>query len=100
EGDPALRPVVDSYVRRLGVGVVNAVNIFRPQLVLLGGGISQQGDILLEPIREAVHASCFGGEKGSLPEIAFAALGNRAGMIGAAALIYQGSRPSLRSGPQ
>ena len=100
EGDPALRPVVDSYVRRLGVGVVNAVNIFRPQLVLLGGGISQQGDILLEPIREAVHASCFGGEKGNLPEIAFAALGNRAGMIGAAALIYQGSRPSLRSGTQ
>jgi len=37
--DPAVKEVTDTYIRRLGTGIVNAVNIFRPRLVLLGGGI-------------------------------------------------------------
>ena len=86
-GDPALKAVADSYIRRLGTGVVNAVNIFRPQLVILGGGIAQQGETLLAPLREMVRRSCFGGEKSCLPELAAAALGSQAGIIGAAALI-------------
>ena len=87
-GNLALKEVVDTYIRRLGVGIVNMINIFRPQIVLLGGGISQQGNALLDPIWEIVRTSCFGGEKSSLPELAVATLENKAGMIGAAALIY------------
>ncbi len=86
-GDEVLKEVVDTYIRRLGVGIVNIVNIFRPQLVLLGGGISAQKDILLKPLREMVQAGCFGGTRGELPAIEIAALGNEAGMIGAASLI-------------
>lgn len=87
KGDCALKEVVDLYLRRLGVGLVNIVNIFRPQLVLLGGGLSAQGEMLTVPLYEMMKEGCFGGDKGELPEIGIAALGNRAGLIGAASLI-------------
>ena len=86
-GNELLKDIVDLYIRRLGIGIVNIVNIFRPQLVLIGGGISAQGENLLGPLREIVKKNCFGGEKGELPEIETAALGKNAGMIGAASLI-------------
>lgn len=75
------------YIRRLGTGIVNIVNIFRPQLVLLGGRLSGQGEALTKPLTAIMKEGCFGGDKGELPEIAIAALGNKAGMIGAASLI-------------
>lgn len=87
KGDAVLKEVVDLYIRRLGTGIVNIINIFRPQLVLLSGGVSAQGENLLKPLREIVAKSCFGGDKGELPEIEQAPLGNEAGMIGAASLI-------------
>lgn len=74
-------------MQRLGVGIVNIVNIFRPQLVLLGGGLSAQGELLLGPLRRMLREGCFGGEDGELPEIETASLGNKAGIIGAASLI-------------
>lgn len=86
-GDPILKPVVDTYIQRLGTGIVNIANIFRPQLVLLGGGISKQGETLLAPLREMLEEGCFGKEKAEIPEIEEAVLGNEAGMIGAASLI-------------
>ena len=86
-GDEKLKEVVDLYIRRLGIGIVNIVNIFRPQLVLLGGGLSAQGESLLEPLRKMMQEGCFGGTDGELPEITTASLGNKAGMIGAASLI-------------
>ena len=86
-GDTALKEVVETYIRRLGTGVVNIVNIFRPQLFVLGGGVSEQGDALLAPLRKILAENCFGGTKGELPELEVAALGNDAGMIGAASLL-------------
>ena len=85
--DPAVKEVVDTYIRRLGTGIVNAVNIFRPRLVLLGGRISEQGDVLIKPLEEQLRQGCFGGEKSGIPEIRTAVLGSHAGMIGAASLI-------------
>ncbi|KSV60635.1 type I phosphomannose isomerase catalytic subunit [Acetivibrio ethanolgignens] len=82
-----LKEIVDLYIRRLGVGIANIVNIFRPQIVLLGGGISAQGSVLTKPLCEILKKSCFGGERGDIPEIAIAELGNDAGMIGAANLL-------------
>lgn len=86
-GDSKLQQVVQGYIGKLGTGIVNIVNIFRPQLVILGGGISAQEEELLAPLREMMKKGCFGGEKGELPEIEAAALGNEAGMIGAASLL-------------
>lgn len=87
QGDPAMKEVVEIYIRRLGLGIVNIVNIFRPQLVLLGGGISEQGESLLVPLRRILREECFGGERGDVPEIEEAVLGNNAGIIGAAGLL-------------
>ena len=82
-----MKEIVDTYIQRLGTGIVNIVNIFRPQLILLGGGISGQGKALTEPLAEMLKEGCFGGEKGEIPEIKTAVLGNHAGLIGAAGLV-------------
>ena len=87
QGDPEMKKVVDTYIRRLGLGIVNIVNIFRPQLVLLGGDIPKQGEALLSPLRRIVEEECFGRDKGDVPEIEEAILGREAGMIGAAGLV-------------
>ena len=84
QGSQALRKVTEDYTRKLGTGIVNIVNIFRPQLVILGGSISAWGDMLLVPLQEQIEKDCFGGKQGEIPEIEMAALGKEAGMIGAA----------------
>ena len=87
QGDPGMKKVVEAYIRRLGLGIVNIVNIFRPQLVLLGGDIPKQGESLLSPLRRIVEEECFGRDKGDVPEIEEAILGREAVMIGAAGLV-------------
>ena len=67
-------------------GITNLVNILSPEMVLIGGGISRQGERLLAPIRRYVAANCFGGTERPQPVIQAAQLGNEAGIIGAAAL--------------
>lgn len=84
--DEKIRQVLDRYVDRLGIGVVNIVNIIRPQLVLIGGTMSEQANYFLPKLRENVQKNCFGGLKGELPEIKAAALGEDAAMIGAACI--------------
>ena len=83
----ACREIVNEYIKRLGTGIVNIVNIFRPQIVLLGGRVAGQGDALLEPLRKIMADNCFGGENGLVPELNVGELGNDAGVIGAASLI-------------
>ena len=66
--------------------LVNIVNALAPEVILIGGGISRQGERLLAPVRRYVERNCFGGKDGAVPVIAPAKLGNEAGIIGAAAL--------------
>ncbi len=87
QGNEMLQKIVNDYLHRLGTGVVNIVNIFRPQLVLFGGRIPVWNETFLSSIREKVKKNCFGGEMTELPEFEAAALGREAGMIGAASLI-------------
>ncbi len=87
QGNETLQNIVNDYLHKLGTGVVNIVNIFRPQLVLFGGRIPVWNETFLSSIREKVKKNCFGGEMTELPEIEAAALGREAGMIGAASLI-------------
>lgn len=79
--------IVDEFIEKLGTGVVNIVNIFHPQVLLIGGGLSKQGERLLAPLRRTVKESSFGGAYAQIPEIETAKLGNTAGMIGAANLV-------------
>ena len=78
--------VLEQYTLMLGQGVVNVVNMFRPQLVLFGGVMSAYAERLLEPISEMLKADAFGGEGSRLPKLATAKLGDAAGIIGAANL--------------
>ena len=78
--------VVEQYTEMLGTGIVNLVNLFRPQLVLLGGAMSAHADALIPEIRKMMEDDCFGGTYGMIPEIGVAELGDEAGMIGAANL--------------
>ena len=85
-GDETANAVVDRFCDYLGAGVTNIVNALAPEVILIGGGISRQGERLLAPVRRYVEKNCFGGKDGAIPIIAAAWLGNDAGIIGAAAL--------------
>lgn len=84
-GDKAAIDVVNQYIKYVSVGVTNIVLIFQPEKLLIGGGISGQGDYLINPVREYVKAHDYcKTEKHTVIEAA--ALGNDAGIIGAAFL--------------
>ena len=85
-GDAAAQAVIDRYCEYVAAGLTDLVNGLAPEMILLGGGISRQGEGLLSPIREYVATHCFGQRQGAIPVIAQAKLGNEAGIIGAAAL--------------
>jgi len=85
-GDEAAQAVLERYYVYVAAGITDLVNILSPEMVLIGGGISRQGEHLLRPIRRYVAANCFGGESRPQPIIQAAQLGNEAGIIGAAAL--------------
>ena len=86
QGDEAAQAVLRRYCEYVGAGLTDLVNALAPEMILLGGGISRQGERLLTPVRNYVIAHCFGQKQGAVPVIAAAALGNEAGVIGAAAL--------------
>ena len=85
-GDIALQEVIEQYEEMLGNGVVNLVNLFRPQLVLIGGDISDYAERLLPSLEKMMREDSFGGAQTAIPEIAVARLGDNAGIIGAAML--------------
>lgn len=84
--DPAGMKVVNDYITYLGESIANYVNIFRPDVILLSGGICNQKEKLTEPLTEYIKTKCFGGEKAFIPEVRCAILGNSVGIIGAANL--------------
>ena len=88
-GDRTALEVVRNYVRYLGVGVVNFCNIFYPETVLLGGGVSNQGDNIVKPLQRFVDMNVYGKEYNPKIKVAVASMGNDAGIIGAAALCLQ-----------
>lgn len=85
-GDAAAKHVVDEYIRRLGEGIVNFVNIFRPEMVLISGGICGEKEYLTDPLNAFVRANAFAGERVPIPPVRTASLGNTAGIVGAANL--------------
>ncbi len=82
-GDSAAIEVKERYIRYVAEGVSNMINIFQPELFVIGGGISKEGDILLNPIREYVYENDFNKHMPKT-EIRIAQLFNDAGIVGAA----------------
>ena len=85
--DPYAKAVVDGYIEALACGITNLANIFRPETVLLGGGVCAQGDVLVKPLQAILDKDIFAGELGPKVTIRIAELGNSAGLLGAAALL-------------
>ena len=87
KGDKAGKEVVDQYIRYIGIGLINSINIFQPQVLCIGGGISHEGDTLIKPLVEMVDKeNYFRGDAQFKTSIRTATLGNDAGIIGAAYL--------------
>ena len=87
ETDASAKAVVDNYIKMLGAGIVNFANIFRPEAVLLGGGVCAEGDRLIKPLQAILNRDIFAGARGPQVKILVAQLGNKAGLLGAAALL-------------
>ena len=85
--DVYAKEVVDSYIEHLACGLINYANIFRPEVILLGGGVCAQGDNLIKPLQAIMDRDIYAGDKGPRVPILIAELENSAGLLGAAALL-------------
>lgn len=85
-GDKSAEKVVDEYVTYLACGLVNVINLLQPEVLSLGGGISNEGDGLMIPLQKKIDEEIFIHGIGKSTEIRIAKLANDAGIIGAANL--------------
>ena len=81
-GDARTLVVVHAWVNEIAQGLAGLVHIFNPQLILIGGGVSAQQELLIDPLAEKVRASVMPAFAEGL-ELKFAALQNDAGLVGA-----------------
>lgn len=84
--DEAGTKVVEEYINYLGYGLTSFVNIFQPEVLCIGGGVSKEGETILAPLREIVRRDSYGSDKVQNTKVVVAELGNDAGIIGAAFL--------------
>ena len=88
EGDEASRRCLRVLGERLGIGIANAINLYDPLEVVIGGGVSTAGDLLLEPAERVAFRHVLPGV-GSKTKIRLARHGPRAGVLGAALMAAQ-----------
>lgn len=88
-GDATAKSVVDKYVKYLAAGIANTINIFQPEVLCIGGGVCNEGDALLVPLKELISKEIYTRASEDNTKIVIASLGNDAGIIGAAFLGLQ-----------
>lgn len=84
--DETAKAVVDEYINYLGCGLANVINIFQPEMLLIGGGICKEGENLTVPLEKIIEKESYCIDPEKSPKLAIAKLGNDAGIIGAAYL--------------
>ena len=84
--DKLAKKIINDYIQNLGEGLVDLCNIFRPQAIIIGGGMSAQGENLIAPLRQYVADHIFAKDTTPPVDVLQAKLGNNAGIIGAASL--------------
>lgn len=91
KGDECGKAIVNKYIEYIGMGVVDMINVLQPEMVVIGGGISKEGDYIILPLREYVKKSVYTSSQPDFPqtEVVAAKMGNDAGIIGAALLYKQ-----------
>lgn len=87
KGDEAAQKVVDDYIAHFGTGLINICNIFRPDAILLAGGVSNQKDALIKPLTKYLAEHDYGYRGAPAPVLKIASLGDMTGIYGAAALV-------------
>ncbi|MFU0833848.1 MAG: Glucokinase [Oscillospiraceae bacterium] len=85
-GDAAAKEVVEQYIFYLACGLTNCINIFQPDILCIGGGISHEGEALLQPLRKIINQENYARNTVKRTVICKAQLGNDAGILGAALL--------------
>ena len=85
-GDESGKKVVDRYIYYIACGITNFINIFQPEVLCLGGGVCNEGDNLLLPLKAIVEKERYSKISNVQTELKIAQLGNDAGIIGAALL--------------
>ena len=86
-GSKAGAEVVNRYINYLGCGLTNFINVFQPEMLLIGGGVSKEGETLLDPLRKILAVETYGSDMDApKTKIGVCTLRNDAGTIGAANL--------------
>ena len=92
QGDKAAKRIIRNYVRDLSEGILNICNIFRPEAIILSGGVANEGEYLLDMIRKYIKKHHYGMLNSPFVDIRQATLGYDSGKIGAACLILKNKR--------
>ena len=85
-GDKYGQIICDEYIENLAIGITNLINAFQPEVICIGGGVSNEKSGLIEPLNAIVSAEQYTRHSEKKTQIRIASLGNNAGMVGAAAL--------------
>jgi len=85
QGDEKAQKILDQYVKYISIGLINISNIFRPEIIVIGGGISRQTRVVA-PLEDIVNDVAYGGGTNPIVKVCPAVFGNDAGIIGAAIL--------------
>ncbi len=83
KGDHAGKEAVEEYIRYLACGLTNIINIFQPEILIIGGGICGEGEYLLKPLEEIINQEQYTRIAHVKTKLVIATLGNDAGIIGA-----------------
>lgn len=86
KGDKAGKEVVDKYIYYLAMGIVNMINIFQPEVLVIGGGVCNEKNYLTDPLMDIINAEQYSRNSDKKTQIKIAELGNDAGIVGAAML--------------
>jgi glucokinase len=101
QGHPGALEAVQQLASWLGIGLVNISNAFNPEMIVLGGGVSEVGEPLLRPAREFLYKNAMSPGRDQV-KVVLAKLGNQAGLVGAGLLGWQAmdasGGPAARAG--
>ena len=89
QGDKTANNVIDNYVKYLGEGILNYCNIFRPNVIVLSGGVANAGDFLFDKVNKYIAERDYGYKRTPAVKVVPAELGYDSGKIGAAALFFE-----------
>ncbi len=88
-GDPVAREILEDVARSLGVGLVNVLHILNPDVIVIGGGVSQSWDYLWPGVRSHIETYTMDHIRKMSFKLSVSSLGDDIGLLGAAALVWQ-----------